>query len=234
MVISRKIRGILFDSGDTLVRPIGGRWWFDPYFYEILKKHGIVNLDWDRTEQAHEEGMEYLDKHHYVLTEDEEREQFRQFYEIVLRVLGLSMPTDDLIQELAGASLDKIEIEPFPETKMVLENLHRRNLRLGIVSDSWPSLERKYRKLGLRNNFDTFVISSYVGCFKPDERIFRAAIESIGLPVENLLFVDDSIENVRKAMQLGLSAVIIARNKNMNAHGIPSIDSLERVEDFLS
>ena len=234
MAVSGKIKGILFDSGDTLVHPTGGKWWLDPYFYEIMAKHGLDNLDWYRTEQALEEGMKYLNAHHYVITEEEEREQFGRFYEIVLRKLGRTVPSDSLIQELSAVELDRMDIEPFPETKMVLEKLYNTNLRLGIVSDSWPSLERKYRELGLRSYFDTFIISSRIGCFKPDERIFKAAIDSISLPAERLLFVDDSIENVRKAEQLGLSAVVIARDKTMDNQGATFIDSLERVEDFLN
>ena len=48
-----------------------------------------------------------------------------------------------------------------------------------------------------------------------------------------MLFVDDSVENVRKAEQLGMSAVVITRDKSLNIDRVASIDSLERVENFI-
>lgn len=39
-----QIRGIFFDSGDTLVRPIGGHWILHHHFDEILAKHGADEL----------------------------------------------------------------------------------------------------------------------------------------------------------------------------------------------
>ena len=49
----------------------------------------------------------------------------------------------------------------------------RKGFSLGIISDAWPSLERKYRLLDLRKYFKTFVISAQVGCCKPDRKDFR-------------------------------------------------------------
>ena len=114
-----KIKGILFDCGGTLVRPIGGSFWPGPYFQDTLSKHGIERLVWDSLELAKQEGMTYLEKHHYVLTEEEEREQFYHYYSIVLRVLGLSEPAEYLLKELADIAVDLIEFEPFPEVKSV-------------------------------------------------------------------------------------------------------------------
>jgi putative hydrolase of the HAD superfamily len=151
----------------------------------------------------------------------------------VLRALGLRKPTEDLVRELACVSIDRIEIEPFPETKSILENLCKKNLRLGVVSNAWPSLERKYHEIGLRDFFCVFIISSKLGCYKPDERIFRTAIERIGLKTENLLYIDDSLDYVHKAKQLGLSAVVIARDERPDSTEIPFIDSLEKIEDLL-
>ena len=41
MTKHKEIKGILFDSGDTLVRPIGGKWWPGAYFHEILNNYNI-------------------------------------------------------------------------------------------------------------------------------------------------------------------------------------------------
>ena len=228
-----KIKGILLDAGGTLIRPIGGSFWPGPYFRDTLSKYGIAGLDWKRLELASKEGMDYLEKHHYILTEQEEREQLYTYYAIVLRVLGLSDPSEDLLRKLADIAVDLVEFEPFPETKPVLENLNKKNYRLCVVSNAWPSLERKLYEVGLGHYFDAFVISSKVGGFKPDERVYITAIEKIGLPAENLLFVDDYPEYARKARQMGMTALVISRDEKRDSSEIPVINSLEELENYL-
>ena len=39
--MAAEIKGILFDSGDTLVRPVDGQWFPSPMFHSILETHGI-------------------------------------------------------------------------------------------------------------------------------------------------------------------------------------------------
>jgi phosphoglycolate phosphatase-like HAD superfamily hydrolase len=129
----RDIKGILFDSGDTLVRPIGGSWWPGPYFHEILDRHNIRDLSWSRLEGALDEGMRYLDDNHHLMTEDEEREQFRTYYRILLEHLGLRNPDRGLLCPLADAVVDEIGFELFDDTIPVLERLHERGLSLGSV-----------------------------------------------------------------------------------------------------
>lgn len=222
----QRIEGILFDSGDTLVRPIGGTWWPSPHFDEVLAGHGIQSLDRSNLDEALQKGAEYLNENHCVSTEDEEREQFEEYYSIVLAELGLPDPPPGLTSGLGHATVDRLEIEPFADTKGVLQQLHEKQFKLGIISNAWPSLEKKYRQLGLRGFFDVFVISSRVGCCKPADRIFEQAIQSMGLPPETLLFVDDCPEYVRKAKKLGLNGLLIARAGGSDASDLNCISAL--------
>ena len=41
MTEHKEIKGILFDSGDTLVHPIGGKWWPGAQFHEILDTYNM-------------------------------------------------------------------------------------------------------------------------------------------------------------------------------------------------
>ena len=230
----RNIKGILFDSGDTLVRPIGGSWWPGPYFHEILDKHNIRDLSWSRLEGALDEGMRYLDDNHHLITEDEEREQFRTYYRILLEHLGLRNSDRGLLCTLANAVVDEIGFELFDDTIPVLERLHERGLSLGIVSDAWPSLEKKHRLLGLRSYFQTFVISAQIGCCKPDERNYKRAVDELGLPPEKLLFVDDGPENVEKAIELGLNGILMVRSgEPADAGDFEWVRNLEEIEALL-
>lgn len=224
------IKGILFDSGDTLVRPIGGNWWPGARFREILDNYNIRDLSWSRMECALEEGIRYLDDHHHLMTVDEERDQFQTFYRIVLEHLGLHYHDTSLLSALARARVDEVDFEVYDDTPAVLERLYKNGLSLGVISDAWPSLERKHRLLGLRSYFQTFVISAQIGCCKPDERIYKRAIDELRLPPENLLFVDDVPENVEKAIELGLRGVLMVRNGIPPDVDIEWVKNLEEIE----
>ena len=63
----------------------------------------------------------------------------------------------------------------------------------------------------MRKLFDAFVISSKLGCLKPDLRIYRVAIEQIGARPESILFVDDDAEYVCAAQSIGMRGAIMRR-----------------------
>ena len=55
--------------------------------------------------------------------------------------------------------------------------------------------------------FDARVISGHVGVAKPDPRIFEILFERVGRAPKELLFVDDSLDNVRASEALGMPAI---------------------------
>ncbi|MDE0299872.1 MAG: HAD-IA family hydrolase [Candidatus Poribacteria bacterium] len=233
MIQHKAIKGILFDSGDTLVQPIGGKWWPGAQFHEILNNHDIRGLSWSRMEGAIEEGIRYLDDHHHLMTVDEERDQFRTFYRIVLEHLGLRNPDTGLLSALTHARVDEVDFEVYNDTLAVLEKLYESGFTLGIISDAWPSLERKYRLLDLRKYFKAFVISAQVGCCKPDKRIFGRAIAEMGLPPEKLLFVDDDPHYVKEAIGLGLNGILMIRSGEPADADVEWVRDLEEMAAFL-
>ena len=223
------IKAVLFDSGDTLLRPIGGTWWPRPVLLRLLQRSGL-EVTAQRLDAAHEPGVRFLDSHHRLSTEEEEVAQFREFYAVVLRELGIRTEPAT-IEELAIAEVRELIQEPFPETREVLEELHGRGLRLGIVSNAWPSLDRTYRILGLRDFFSAFIVSAHLGYIKPDLRIFRAATEAIGVPPAETLFIDDVTEHVLAAQSLGMCGVVISRDRAENpaARAIRSLAEVKSI-----
>ena len=61
---------------------------------------------------------------------------------------------------------------------------------------------------GLRESFDFFVCSGYVGEMKPAAGIYRTAIEISGRPAETGLFIDDKAENCDAARANGMQAIV--------------------------
>ena len=173
--------------------------------------------------------VQYLDDNHSLTTEEEERRQFRTAYTILIETLGVRSPAEGLIADLLSLLEEAVGLELFPDTRRVLDDLSGRGIKLGIVSDNWPSLDRRYRQLGLRRYFDAFAISALVGCWKPCERMYTTAIDELGLPPESLMFVDDWPVNVAAAGCLGLKGVVISRYGEAPETDLPVVTGLDEV-----
>ena len=57
------------------------------------------------------------------------------------------------------------------------------------------------------DDFDACVVSGYEGVAKPDAHIYEILFARAGVAVGELLFVDDSLANVRAAEALGMAAI---------------------------
>ena len=71
-----KIKGVLFDSGDTLVRSKAGSWFPRQHFIDAFQSHRLTGVRMDQFDAALAEGLRYLDDHHdKATTEDVETRQ---------------------------------------------------------------------------------------------------------------------------------------------------------------
>jgi putative hydrolase of the HAD superfamily len=59
----------------------------------------------------------------------------------------------------------------------------------------------------LRDCFDVFFSSCFLGARKPDEKIYRIALELTQRSPEECLFVDDRALNVESARRVGMQAI---------------------------
>ncbi|MBN2076081.1 MAG: HAD-IA family hydrolase [Dehalococcoidales bacterium] len=228
------IKGILFDSGDVLVFPKSGAWWPGPDFESILLQYGIDAADFETATMrlALDEGYTYLDNNHLILNLEGEKNQFRTYYRIICAKLGIDA-NDELIEDLARAYVEECNFTLYPDTIPVLEQLANNGIILGVISDAWPSLHNKYFSLGIRYYFKSFTISAEVGCCKPDELIYRKAIDEIGIVPENLLFVDDDFDNVKGAIRTGINGIVMLRNKDVTISEVPCVKELSEILDMI-
>lgn len=78
-------------------------------------------------------------------------------------------------------------------------------VRTGLVSNSWGT--SRYPRPLVDELFEGIVISGEVGVRKPTRRIYELGAESIGLPPEACIFVDDLPFNLPPAVDLGMTTV---------------------------
>lgn len=205
----RDVDAILFDSGDTLVRPISGEWLPGPILRRIVAEAG-VDADWTQLARGHEAGTVQLLANHLLTSEDEEIERYAAYCAALLDALGLGNAGLDA-HEVAREMVTTIGIEPFPDARPALERLHAQKFALGVISNGWPSLDRQLRAVDLRRYFDLLIVSAHVGSRKPETRIFDYALEQFGVAASNVLLVDDAPENIVAAHALGMQGVVVAR-----------------------
>lgn len=212
MITLYGVRGVLFDSGDTLMAPIGGEWLPGQTFRRMIAERENLTLNWDRLKQAHDAALAHLLENHLLQTEEEEERRFRGYYEWLLRGLGATESVEALAGEIAHEVISHPKIELFPDVVSSLERFTLAGQKLGVISNGWPSLDRQLQQLGVRDYFDVLVVSAFVGSRKPDERIFEVALDEMGLPPSSVLLVDDALENVVAAERLGMQGVVISRS----------------------
>lgn len=228
MVEFEGIQGILFDSGDTLMGPIGGEWLPGDAFRRMIAARENLALNWEHLEEAHEAALAQLLEDHLLQTEDEELERFQGYFISLMHGLGVTEPVDDLAREIAHEMIAHPSIQLFPDVVSALERFANDSLKLGVISNGWPSLGRQLQLLGIRDFFDVLVVSAHVGSRKPDSRIFEVALEEMDLPAGSVLLVDDALENVVAAEKLGMQGVVVQR-ADAEPNGYSTVRSLDEI-----
>lgn len=69
----------------------------------------------------------------------------------------------------------------------------------------WARIET----MGIVERFDQTYLSHQIGCMKPAPESFLVALEGIGRPPSEILFLDDSSRNVEAATALGMYAYLV-------------------------
>ena len=102
----------------------------------------------------------------------------------------------------------------YPEVYDVLTQLRRKGYLLAIISNFDRRLYPVLADLGLVDFFDTVVISSEVGADKPDPRIFKHALERLGIQPGQAWHVGDDPKRDWGAEALGLRVFRLERPRH--------------------
>lgn len=79
--------------------------------------------------------------------------------------------------------------------------------KTGIISNAWSELPAALDVWGIADAFNVVVGSGDEGIMKPDARIYQIALKRLSAKAEEAVFVDDFIENIIGARELGIIAV---------------------------
>ena len=145
---------------------------------------------WDRHEMlvsSFERGkitlQEYLDRTIFYRERPFSRQEFIDF------MLSLSQPNPEVLEVARALSRSKRYLMATINNESTELNLHR------IESN------------GLREIFSLFVSSCFVGLRKPEEGIYRLALDITQQPPQQCCFIDDRALNLETAARLGMNVI---------------------------
>jgi putative hydrolase of the HAD superfamily len=105
-------------------------------------------------------------------------------------------------------------LDPNPPMIELMRELKEAGYRMAMLTNNVREWEPLWRSmLPVDEIFETVVDSGFVGCRKPESRIYELTLERIAEPPEACLFVDDVLVNVEGARKAGLHAVHFQGNE---------------------
>lgn len=248
--LSARIRAVVFDWGDTLIRPPGittdpdGHFrcveeFFHAELTSALRPMDRRALSWSRFRPLYEQAtMEQIRK---TLSTGREH-SFGQRLAAALDLAGadaLDAATCETMANALGARIAEACV-PVERAAALLPCL-RAHLRLGLLSNypHAPAVRDSLAEAGLIEHLDAVVISAELGWSKPSRPAFEAAIAALETSAEEILFVGDDLDNdMRGAKAMGMHTAWLPRAgaEAENAEDCVDLqlDSLADLVDFVT
>jgi putative hydrolase of the HAD superfamily len=99
-------------------------------------------------------------------------------------------------------------LRPNEEMIALMRELKESGLKMAMLTNNVREWEPLWRAmLPVDEIFEEIVDSAFVGCRKPEARIYDLTLERIGMPAEACLFIDDLQPNIEGAEAAGMRAV---------------------------
>ncbi len=162
---------------------------------------------------------------------EDEKEFFQRYYKYLLIEEGVTEKVEARAKLLFNELWCNGDRALYPETIEVLEYFKNKEFKIGVISDTSPSLQYSLEQLGIANYFDSFIASSLVGAGKPSPIIFNAALDSVGVKAEESLYVDDYKPEADGAREQGFTSFLIDRN--LKEKTVWEISNLKEIIDFV-
>jgi HAD superfamily hydrolase (TIGR01549 family) len=230
------IKGILYDAGRTLVRPLPQArdiWDF------LARQLGIdLALERELPDVGHffyarlgKDGRGAYD------SDERARSFWSNYYAQALIDAGVDLPREELIS--AGEALTDWyqrpeQWEPYPDVLETLERAHRLGLVQGVVSDWGTDLIPILHAHEVTRYLDFVVASAAVRTGKPHPDIFRYALARAGLQPDEVVYVGDSyLSDVLGARNAGIEPVLLDREGKAPAVDCTVVHSLLDLIDLV-
>lgn len=139
-----------------------------------------------------------------------------QFYEALSKITGQEVGV------LKRTFYDKAE---YSQEIIDLIKKLKKTYKIIIFTNNFSyNLEKYFEKLGLANLFDHLIISSEHKVIKPNPVFYQKMLETVQLKPEEILFIDDTQDNVDAGNKLGIKSFLYRNSQtligNLKSEGI--------------
>jgi len=213
-----RVNAVIFDLFDTLLLLEDLEPHYEPCMrkmHRFLFKKG-VDVSYDDFRRAY---SDIRDRFYSESLKSLEEPHFNVRVAQTLEKLGYSFRVSDVA--VMGATMSFADefmchVQPDKDAIYVLQELHKK-YKLGLISNfGIPECGRKLLEVfGLKEYFDFIVISAEVNQRKPSPKIFKNALQRLGVDASRAVFVGDTLDlDVIGAQSVGMKTVLIKRKSN--------------------
>ena len=230
-----KVKAVLFDLGNTLVKTWGNP---EAIYQKVLASLGIDRSveELERAIVKTEEGFKesnYRSQYGKVTY----TEYWERWDAQVLTYLGIS-GEEKLAKQVKARWYDQVNCVAYPDTTLTLNRLKQMGLQLGLISTGYEEdISAILEKAGLEKRlFDIVVGVNTIKKEKPHPEVFRHALSKLGVKPEEALFVGDHVDNdYRGARAVGIRALLIERESRStdDVSGLERVRSLQEIFKFI-
>ncbi|MBX9974094.1 HAD family hydrolase [Cytobacillus firmus] len=118
-----------------------------------------------------------------------------------------NITSEELLQDYI--SQFKIHCISFPNLISMLEELRANKLVLGLITNGKGQFQMdNITALGIRDYFQTILVSEWEGVKKPDPQIFKRALDQLNvLPYESIFVGDHPDNDIKAAQNVGMKGI---------------------------
>jgi 2-haloacid dehalogenase len=123
------------------------------------------------------------------------------------RILQNKFPEFHSLIQVFYDKYEKMLKSDIPETVSILYKLKAKYKIYGLTNWSAETFKIACAKFPFFKEFDGIVVSGQEKILKPDKRIYYRLLDRYNLKVENTVYIDDNIDNIRTAEEIGMRSI---------------------------
>ena len=131
----------------------------------------------------------------------------------ILTELGIPEKTDAFV----GFVRNRPQAQINEEVVGLIKRLRRLGWKVGLFSNNSSENARDFRFRGYDAWFDVSLFSGDVDCMKPEPRAFEMLAEALGVPVAELVFIDDSERSLSRSNEIGYEPILFTTTEALIA-----------------
>ncbi len=138
---------------------------------------------------------------------------YAEYQRVVLKEAGIPVDEKIILRLLGMMQQAKMDLILFDDVMPALDDLKKRDLKIGLISNIEQNMTAALDKLGLNTRLDCIVTSQDAGFAKPKPEIFRYALNKTSVKPADAVYVGDQYQvDIIGAKGVGIRGILIDRD----------------------